>query len=174
MAFDSVFVLFTDPLIADRAFTDGWIYFGWGALLLLVSHPMRTHYPVIIGALTYLAIFIFAIPGEPQHGWYRFPMFPFLSIATAIFIKEHMFINPIPMGILYTMTGLSMLGNSWGKSYGFSYPIHRIFILVLALSMISVVFPKMKGNMLDKWVGYILIISILILTVLSSYIYTEQ
>src|SRR5258706_13971709 len=72
IAFNSFFAIFTSPYLADRFFVDGWIYFGWLAIILLLTKEFKKNYMVLFPFISYLLIFIFVIPNEPSHAWYRY------------------------------------------------------------------------------------------------------
>lgn len=173
MAFDSMFKLLTDPLIADRAFVDGWIYFGWAASLLLIT-DYKKQYPVVFGLLAYALVYIMAIPAESMHGWYRYPFYPFLAISTALFIYEHWMHNAIAMAIFYLMIGLSMMQHSWGSQYGFSYTIHRLYILTIFVSTLPVFFPRHATTKAWLYLRCILILLVICVTCVATISYTEQ
>lgn len=173
MAFDSVFSVLRDPLIVDRTFVDGWIYFGWGAIFLLLVKNIKANLPILFGFLAYAAVFIFAIPNEPLHGWYRYPFYPFLAIAIAIFLKENINKNYLATGVLIIIVGLSMLAESWGKVFGFTYTAYRIFLFVSGLSMLPVIYPDKRV----KSCSYVLQCCLIIVVCLSMWSivrYNEQ
>ncbi len=173
MAFDSMFKLFTDPLIADRSFVDGWIYFGWAASLFLISN-YKKQYPIVFGLLAYALIYTMAIPSESLHGWYRYPFYPFLAISTAVFIKEQGIHNAISMAVFYLLTGLSMIQQSWGVQYGFSYTIHRVYILAILSSTLPVFFPRLAPEKIRLYAQCILILLVICVTCVATISYTEQ
>jgi hypothetical protein len=174
MRFDSIFQLFRDPLIADRWFVDGWVYFGWASMLLVLTRDMRRNLPVVLGFAAYFAVYAFAIPGEPLHGWYRYPFYPFLAISIALFLKEYFGRNHIAMAAFFTVTGLSMLSESWGKVYGFSYWILRGYLFLVVSASLPSVVPQLSKYTGFRWMRIALIVSVVMLTAWATLTYNEQ
>jgi hypothetical protein len=174
MAFDSLFILFRDPVIVDRALVDGWIYFGWVAMVLLLVKETKKHLPIVFGFLAYAAVFVFAIPSEPLHGWYRYPFYPFLIIAIAVFLKEYFDKNYLVTAIFFILTGLSMLAGSWERSFGFSYPVFRTYLVTVAFGALPGIFPGLEKKKLFQWINIGLLIFVILLSVWTVIVYNEQ
>jgi 4-amino-4-deoxy-L-arabinose transferase-like glycosyltransferase len=174
MRFDSLFIIFQDPAVADRTLVDGWIYFGWAAMILLLIKNLKKNLPVVLGFLAYGAVFVFAIPSEPLHGWYRYPFYPFLAIALAVFLKEYCNRNFLVSAVFYVVTGLSMFAQSWGRTLGFSYPVFRTYVGIVAVGALAGIFPKLEHNKLFRWVNIAILSIIILLSVWTILIYNEQ
>jgi len=174
MSFDSLFILFRDPVIADRALVDGWIYFGWVAMVLLLVKDVRKNVPIIFGFFAYMAVFVFAIPSEPLHGWYRYPFYPFLTIATAVFLKEFFNKNYLVTALFFITTGLSMFAGSWGKVLGFSYPVFRTYLAMIAIGALPGIFPKLEKRKIFRWINIGLFLIVILLSVWTVMGYNEQ
>ncbi len=171
LTFTSFFALFQKPYLVDRFYLDGWIYFGWFAFVLALTN-FKKHYIIIFALLSYFVIFIAGIPDEPGHGWYRYPFYPFLIISTALFIKEYFNKNYILTFLLLIFTGLSMLELSWTQTFGFSFLVFRGFILLSALSLLPLFFPKTKK--ISGYINYFTLAIIFILNTWSVLLYNEQ
>ncbi len=174
MAFDSLFIMFRDPITADRLLVDGWIYFGWAAIVWLCTKDLKKNLPIIIGFLAYLAVFVFAIPSEPMHGWYRYPFYPFLAIAIAVFFKEYWNRNYVVTAISYVVIGLSMFAGSWGRVFGFSYPVFRTYLALIAFNALPAVFPKLADKKIFRWTNRIVLVLIILLSFWTIIAYNEQ
>ena len=174
MSFDSMFALFRDPIIADRTFVDGWIYFGWAAMILLLVKNIKKNIPIVLGFLAYGAIFVFAIPSEPLHGWYRYPFYPFLAIALAVFLKEYLNRGYFVTALFFIVTGLSVFAESWGKVFGFSYPVFRTYLTVVAVGALPGIYPKLERNRVLRWINYGILFSIILLSLWAAVHYNEQ
>jgi len=174
MAFDSLFILFRDPITADRLLVDGWIYFGWAAIIWLSTKDLKKNLPIIFGFLAYFAVFVFAIPSEPMHGWYRFPFYPFLAISIAVFFKEHFNKNYLTTAVSFVIIGLSMFAGSWGKILGFSYPVFRTYLITVAIGALPALFPKFINKKVFRWINYVLLVDIVLLSIWTVIMYNEQ
>lgn len=174
MTFDSLFILFKDPVIVDRALVDGWIYFGWVAMALLLVKDVKKYLPIIFGFLAYLAVFVFAIPSEPLHGWYRYPFYPFLIIAIAVFLKEYFNKQYLITALFFILTGLSMLAGGWGRSLGFSYPVFRTYLVTVALGALPGIFPRLEKKRIFQWINIGLLLLVILLSVWTVLGYNEQ
>ncbi|HUD20164.1 MAG TPA: glycosyltransferase family 39 protein [Patescibacteria group bacterium] len=174
LTFDSLFIMFRDPIVVDRALVDGWIYFGWVAITLLMIKDIKKNVAVVMGFLAYGALYIFAIPSEPLHGWYRYPFYPFLIIATAVFLVDYFNKDYFVSALFYLVTGLSMFAESWGRVLGFSYPVFRTYLVTVGLGALSGVFPSIKYSRILKLLNILVLFVILLLSVWTIIVYTEQ
>lgn len=172
IAFNSIFALFTSPYLADRFLIDGWIYVGWFAAFLLSAKDFKKNYMVLLPFLAYLSIYIFAIPNEPSHGWYRYPFYPFLVISIALFLKEYFNKNYLLTFIFLIFTGFSLLQLSWAQSIGFSFIVFRSFLLLFGLSLAPLFLPKTKN--ISTYSSYLSLFIIFILSIWSIKKYNEQ
>ncbi|HUD09781.1 MAG TPA: glycosyltransferase family 39 protein [Patescibacteria group bacterium] len=172
ITFNSFFALFTSPYLVDRFMVDGWIYFGWFAVFLLLVKDIKKNIFVILPFLAYLAVFIFVIPNEPSHGWYRYPFYPFLTISTALFLKEYFNKNYLLTFLFLIFTGLSMLQLSWAQSLGFSFLVFRFFLILFGISALPLFIPKTKK--LSYFTSYVSLVIIFFLSMWSIKNYNEQ
>lgn len=174
MAFDSIFVLFRDPLTADRTLVDGWIYIGWAVMFLSLCKDFKKNAVLAIGFLSYFLVFAFAVPGEPLHGWYRYPFYPFLAISIALFLKEYLNKNFLASSIFFMITGLSMLAGSWAQVLGFSYPVFRTYIIMVAVGALPGIFPKLKKYKIFHVFNILILCIVIVLSMWTIYLYNEQ
>ncbi|HYM65040.1 MAG TPA: glycosyltransferase family 39 protein [Candidatus Sulfotelmatobacter sp.] len=172
LTFNSFFALFTSPYLVDRFLIDGWIYFGWFTLLLLAVKDLRKNFMVLLPFLAYFAVFVFAIPNEAGHGWYRYPFYPFLVISTALFLKEYFTKNYLLTFLFLIFTGLSMLQLSWAQKVGFSFLVFRSFLILFGISLTPLFIPK--TGKVAYLSSYFSLIIISVLSVWSVFKYNEQ
>lgn len=173
ITFAGVYSLWLKPYLADRLFLDGWIYGGWLALLVLIS-SVKKHWFLLFAVFSYAVLYAIGIPDEPGHGWYRYPFYPFLSIATAVVVRECIWPNPFYRFTFLLLVGLPLLSVTWGVSYGFSYFIYRGYILWSLISFLPYVARhKLSSRLTD--VSFIAqCIFIFSLTVWAILGYNEQ
>lgn len=172
LAFNSIFALFTSPYLADRFLIDGLIYFGWFSVFLLSIKDLKKNFMVLLPFLSYFAVFIFAIPNEPSHGWYRYPFYPFLIISIALFLKEYFTKNYLLTFMFLIFTGMSLLQLSWAQSMGFSFIVFRSFLILFGISLAPLFIPKTKG--LSFFTSYLSLVIIFCLSIWSVFKYNEQ
>lgn len=164
ISFSGFFSVFTSPLLVDRFYLDGWIYFGWFSILILCLNP-RKNFMVIIPFIAYLIVYIFAIPNEPSHGWYRYPFYPFLIISSAFMLREELKKISFYSLIFIFVVGLTLLSNTWEKDFGFSYIAYRLFILLAAISVLLPVWEirkikKYNFKIMASWIVFFVMLNI--------------
>lgn len=174
LTFNSLFALFTQPYLVDRYMVDGWIYFGWIAFFLLLAKDLRQNYIIIFSLLSYLAVFIFAIPNEAGHGWYRYPFYPFLALSLAIFLRNNFNKNLLLTAIFIIFTSLSLLELTWTRAFGFSFIIFRSFLILVSVALLPLFFRNQKLQMISSKLNYLLLSFIFILNICSVFMYSEQ
>lgn len=174
MTFNSIFSLFTQPYLADRFFTDGWIYFGWLAFILILLKDIKKNYILIFGFLGYFLIYVFAIPDTQGHGWYRYPFYPFLIISIALFIKEYFNKNILLTFMFVLLVGLSLLENSFKRQFGFSFSIFRLFLFACCIILLPLFFKNKKVANYSKLFSFFMLIFLFGLNVWSVMEYNEQ
>lgn len=163
--FQGFFSQFTKPLLVDRYYTDGWIFFGWLSILMILR-DWKKHLFIVIPFMCYLGIYLWGIPDEPAHGWYRYPYIPFLLASAAITIREEFKHMSFVSLVFILVVGLSLMGNVWTPVFGFSYGAYRFFIAAAAGSMLlPLFFEKQSGRYSSK----ILAVWIFLLTALSFF-----
>ena len=172
LTFNSIFALFTSPYLVDRFFIDGWIYFGWTAIFLLPIKDFKKNFFVLLPFLAYFAVFIFAIPNEAGHGWYRYPFYPFMTISIALFLKEYFTKNYFLTFLFLIFTGLSMLQMSWAQAFGFSFLVFRGFLLLFGISLAPLFIPKTEK--IAYLTSYFSLILVFLLSMWSIRKYNEQ
>lgn len=173
LTFNSVYAIFKDPFLIDRHFIDGWIYFGWISFFLFLTKDIKKNIVIVLSLFAYLGIFIFAIPNEPGHGWYKYPFYPFLAISLAIFIKEYFNKNIFLTFLFILFLGLSLLELTWTKMFGFSFIAFRSFLIISSLSLLPLFFPNMKFKKHISSLNYLFLIGIFSLSFLAVILYRD-
>ena len=140
--------------------------------LLLSIKNFKKNFMILLPFLAYFAVFVFAIPNEPSHGWYRYPFYPFLVISTALFIKEYFTKNYLLTFLFLIFTGLSMLQLSWAQRVGFSFLAFRGFLILFGISLTPLFVPKTEK--VAYLSSYLSLVIISILSVWSVFKYNEQ
>ncbi len=168
ISFSGFFSIFQNPLLVDRFYLDGWILFGWLSILFLLR-DLKRNFIIVIPFIAYFITYIFGIPNEPAHGWYRYPFYPFLLISSALVIREE-FKKVSFISLLFILiVGLSLLSNTWQSAFGFSYIVYRLFILLAAIPLFYLLWRnKTSSKLILAW-----LIVFLILNIASVLLYVE-
>lgn len=174
ITFDSIYALFQKPYLVDRFYTDGWIFFGWFSFVLLTLSQLKKNVFIILPLLSYFLIFLAGIPDEPGHGWYRYPFYPFLVIAIALFFKEYFMKNLIATFLLFVLIGTSLLQLTWEKTFGFSFIIFRAAILSWSYMLFPYISPFKNKLKFVKVVGYLWVVFFFLMNIWAVLIYNEQ
>mgnify|MGYP001565998181 CR=1 FL=1 len=133
--------------------TDGWIILGWISLFSVsLSEWNKTKGGTIltIAALSYLVVFI--LFGSESYGWYKFPFFPFIILATS-----KLLVNLFETQNLFTFVGLLLLpfGSQVHRLLGimefqkYAHLLRYFSIIVLGLFGLNLVWNK-KLVLLNK------------------------
>lgn len=174
LTFSSIFALFQKPYLVDRFYTDGWIYFGWLMVPFIFIGDIKRKIFVIAPILSYFIVFLSGIPDEAGHGWYRYPFYPFLVIAIALFFAEHFRKNVFLTFIFLSIVGSSLLQNTFGYVFGFSYIIFRLSILSWMVPLSSYFFHKEWYKRLGNVITVFWFCLFIILNIISIMLYNEQ
>lgn len=162
----NVLALFTHPFLVDRIYPDGWIYWGWISVFIL-SLNFKKHFKLLIPLLAYFLIFVLAIPGIEAQGWYRYPFYPFLVIASAVLIKE-IIDQPSLLNLLFFfLVTSSALHWGWEEIFGISNTIFRIIVILGSASFLPAAFWPEKFSRLGRRATYFWLLIFLILNIIS-------
>lgn len=168
ISFSGFFSIFKDPLLVDRYYLDGWILFGWLSIIFLMR-DLRKNFIILIPFIAYLITYIFGIPNEPSHGWYRYPFYPFLLISSAVIIREELRKVSFVSMLLILIVGLALLENTWQNLFGFSYIVYRLFILLGTVPIIYYLWRnKSSSRLIPSW-----FVVFIMLNIVSVLIYIE-
>ena len=174
LTFDSIFALINLPYLVDRYFTDGWIYTGWAAFILLLGDVIKVHRYIIFGLLGYFFIFVLAIPNEPSHGWYRYPFYPFLAIALSVVLHKYFNKNYLITSLFLLLTGLSLMQHTWFGVFGFSYAIYRGYIALCAVGTLPLWFAGKNTSRVSTCINYLLLFIVTLFSIWTIFSYNEQ
>lgn len=173
LSFAGLLSVFTNPLSVDRYYLDSWIYFGFVSIFML-GQDFKKHIFVLFPFLSYLLIFVFAIPSEPGHGWYRYPFYPFLIIGISVFLKDYFIKNQLLSLLFFLFTGVALFQLTWAQTFGFSYAVLRGAILTYVLVLVPVFIASQKIKKPIKILNYLIFISFILMNIWAVLIYNEQ
>lgn len=167
ISFSGLFSIFKDPLLVDRFYLDGWIYFGWFSIILLLK-DIRKNFPIIIPFIAYLVTYIFGIPNEPAHGWYRYPFYPFLLISLGVVLRDEMKKISFVSLFFILIVGLALLQNTWQNAFGFSYLVYRSFILLGTIPVLYLIWKDKSSSKLV--IFWLILFTVLNISSVLSYV----
>lgn len=168
LTYNSIFSLFEKPYLADRFFTDGWILWGFISIFLLLVKDYKRHIFIIIPFLTYFGIYMAGIPDEPGHGWYRYPLYPFLVVSIVLFLKDYFNKNYFLTFLFVVFVGTSLLQNFVQPIIGFSFMVFRFAIILWSLILLPVFFNNSTTRFISKFLGYSFFVAYLIMGILLA------
>ncbi|MEK7517282.1 MAG: glycosyltransferase family 39 protein [Patescibacteria group bacterium] len=171
ISFDGLFSIFTHPLLVDRYYLDGWILFGWVSIFY-ISKDIKKHLFVLLPFISYFVLYVFAIPNEPGHGWYRYPFYPFLISALAFVLEEERKKLSFLTLFFALIVGFALLQNVWKEAFGFSFVVYRSFILVVIVPMLYFIWKNRKDRMPQLFLCLLVTIFI-IFNIFSVIVYVE-
>lgn len=172
ITFNGVYNTWLTPLLADRWYLDGWIYWGWIALFLLAG-SFKKHWFLVIALSVYAVIYLAGIPDEPGHGWYRYPFYPILTMASAVVLASSDTSLPFRSLFLFAV-GLPLLANTWGDAFGFSFVLYRIYIAWSLIPVLPLFFPGKHTGTAGRFSYYAGTVFLFVLSVWSILRYNEQ
>src|SRR3989344_3314993 len=115
-----------------------------------------------------------AIPDEAGHGWYRYPFYPFLISATALFLREYFTKNFITTFFFIVFIGTSLLQLTWASVFGFSYHFFRLIIASWLLALLPYFIENKKIVKIGKASSYLWLVAFLFMNIWAVLLYTEQ
>ena len=163
-------------ITTNRFLTDGWVTFGWISLLLVTFTEWRKTEGGVyltISVLSYLVVLI--IFGGESYGWYKYPLFPFLAIATARIIQK---IYQSPNFLILITLALLPFGSSVHRLVGFvefqKYAVYlKLFSILIFLFFSLSIFLRKKISLNIQRILLVIIIAFLFwLSIKEIFYYT--
>lgn len=166
----SFFNLFLAPAIVNKIFVDGWVYFGWAALAVLL-YKDRKHFEMTTAFFSYLFLFVLTVDQRDLHGWYNYPFYPFLAIASGKLISE-MVEKPSFFNIIFLLTaGLSAVNLTYFTFFGLSPVLFRVLVILFLLPFFLEFFKIRKLNRAIKRLFLFYLAAIFLLNIISVITY---
>lgn len=164
--------LFLTPAIVNKIFIDGWVYFGWFALMIL-AYRSRENIKVVLPVICYLLIFVLTVNQKDLHGWYNYPFYPFLAIASGKLISE-MLKKPSFLNIIFLLTaGLSAVNLTYFRFFGLSPVLFRALVILFSLPFFFSYLKMEKLNCFIRGLFVFYLVILFFLNVVSVIIYVH-
>lgn len=111
--------LITNPGFSVEIFLDGFVVLGFFSLAyLLFKRRNKGEEVVLLSFIFALLVVVFSGGRHDQLGWYRYPVYPFMAIATALLVKN-VYKNPSffssAVFIPLALTNADLLANPFWK-----------------------------------------------------------
>jgi len=168
----SFFNLFLAPAIVNKIFVDGWVYFGWAALAVLL-YKDRKHFEITAAFFSYLFLFVLTVDQRDLHGWYNYPFYPFLAMASGKLIEE-ITKTPSLLNIVFLLTaGLSTVSLTYFSVFGLSSSLFRLLVVISFLPFFITLFRIKKLDFLVKsvFIFYLVLIFFLNIVAVLHYVH---
>ncbi|MBI2442346.1 MAG: glycosyltransferase family 39 protein [Candidatus Levybacteria bacterium] len=163
-------MLLLQPVIVNKVYYDGWYFVGFLALGFL-SLNYKKHLLILIPATVYFLFLLSSLSQAGQSGWYMIPMFPFMVIATAIFVIDVLKKKNVAFLIVCFLVGISQIQYFFEPYFGFSSLTYRVLLGLLFLPLILLFLFKK-----DVWFGrlsFLYFIFFLLTTIVITYRYVH-
>lgn len=122
--------LISTPVIVNKAYPDGWYYFGFFSLGLLLPR-MKQYASIIIPTLIYFLFLLFTLTKEGLSGWYMIPLFPFMAIASAVVLRQAFSENNGVFIAFFLLIGFLYLQSMFQSQFGLTNQQYRVIFTLL-------------------------------------------
>lgn len=168
----SFFNLFLTPAIVNKIFVDGWVYFGWFALFISI-YQYKKNIKIVVPSLCYLLIFVLSVNQKDLHGWYNYPFYPFLAIASGKLISEIIDKPSFLKAIFLLTAGFSALNLTYFEFFGLTPGFFRTLVFLLFLPFFLGVARMKMLNFFVKKLFIFYLVLIFLLNVISVVAYVH-
>jgi 4-amino-4-deoxy-L-arabinose transferase-like glycosyltransferase len=170
----SLAYVLTNPGFSIEIFLDCLIVLGFLSLVYLIFKKEKTAGEQVLTFSFVYTLLVVLISGgkHDQLTWYRYPVYPFMAISTALFLKE---IVKTPSFLTSALAIPLLLGNVdllenpfWrGNSFIQSGPYRAVFFLLLLPSMLGLVFSQ---KFFTKLARASLVLSLVLAVVINTWV----
>ncbi len=160
--------ILSTPVIINKVYYDGWYYFGFFALALLLA-DIKRFFLLLFPSIIYFLFLLFSLTKEGQSGWYLIPLFPFLAIAAAIVLRQMKGKFTGSYFVFLLFVGFTLMQTLFQKSFGLVSIQYRELFIIIVVPYIVLFFLDKKYwlNFLNRLYFYVAIC----LAVLTTYSY---
>ncbi len=159
-----------------KGLTDGWILLGWISFFIIAFSAwkkQRSTTILILATMSYF--FIFLLLGSETYGWYRFPFYPFLVIASAkilidLIVSPNTFLTYALLLLPLGTASYRLIGVVGFQEY---VPIFRVItIAILGIITISLIKQDKRYRNLKRVFIIALITFVIWLSIKEIYFYS--
>lgn len=157
--------MLANPISVNRKYFDGWYFLGFLSLFLSFL-DFKKYKLLIVPAFFYVLLLIFSLTKNGDSGWYYIPLFPFMALATAAMLTEHIKEKNWFVFLLLLFIGLFEVQYLYEAHFGLIPVQFRVLLFLLfAPSLLVFMLQKEKAF---QWVSqfwfYVLILGTIFIT----------
>lgn len=133
---------FSNPVIINKAYFDGWYLFSFLCLMLFMFDPKDLIVKLI--PLSYILFLVLTLTEQGQSGWYVIPLFPFMALAASKSLSEGVKDKNLFMAVFVLFTGLFEIHAIYREKFGLNNTSFRVLVLLLLAPLFLSFLPKNK------------------------------
>lgn len=164
----SLWMLFLQSVIVNKVYYDGWYFLGLLALSFLAL-DFKKNALLLVPSLTYFLFLVFSLSKEGQSGWYMIPLFPFMSIAIALFVQDCLRKKSLLFLLVPLLIGFSQIQYFFEPYFGMSSIVYRMLVALLFAPLLLLFLFK-KETWYTRF-GYLSFVGFIIVSMITTYRY---
>lgn len=134
-----------------KIFYDGWIFFGWISVVHLsfLKENKRDLY-ILVPVVSYMIVT--GVFGGEDYGWYRFPLYPYLTIASGLLVSKIIGNKSFFAAFIFLITVVAFC-LQWGLgdiNWNMHINAFRIMVAVALFVMTFYVWQKGRQHYIPK------------------------
>lgn len=139
---ETLLLLFASPTIVNKVVNDGWYFFGFFAMFYSFLDYQKNKY-IVVPAFIYFMLLLISLTNQGHSGWYMIPLFPFMAIATSVFI--HHAIEKMSFSYLFFILFIGMyhIEQLYEAPFGLTPLVFRILVSLLFFPLL---YFHLQGN----------------------------
>lgn len=151
----TLWYLLSTPVLVNKIYYDGWYAFGLLSILLLLKD--KRHMRVTTPFLIYFLILVITLTQGGQSGWYLIPLFPFLSVASAITIQESKEKRNLLFIVFVFIIGMFLIQELFVPLFGLAPKQFRFLSVFLLTPMLFFTKKNIFGVTANLWITMLLL-----------------
>jgi len=165
---ETLHMLFFNPIIVNKPYSDGWYYVGFLTLFFsLIDY--KKYKMIVVPAFIYLLLIISMLNTDTQNGWYMIPLFPFMALSTAAFLDEYLGKKSWIIFLLLLFVALPQISSFYKANFGLTTMQLRIILLLLFGPLLFVY--MVNKERIFFFLSYAWFYLLLFFTIIATYFY---
>ncbi len=142
----TLWYLFSTPIIINKIYQDGWYYLGFVALFLSFAKQKYARLTPMV--FFYVLFLLTSLTKEGQSGWYLIPLFPFMAVATSETLRTALVSKSWFFFVFLLFLGMFMIQYGFEPNFGLAPVQFRVLTGILVLPFVLLfMFGKEKWLM---------------------------